>query len=63
MSWGPGFFYYECPRCGKKFKYAQDLMADFGDAFGRCPDCAAMGTYVYDGPRRKDDADYPEVED
>ena len=63
MSWGPGFFYYRCPSCGKQFKYAQDMMLEFGEDFGKCPDCGAMGAYVYDGPRRKDDMDFPEVEE
>ncbi len=54
--------YYHCPRCGKKFEYALDLMVEFGDDFGKCPDCGEMGVYEYDGPRRKDDKDYFEVE-
>lgn len=63
MSWRPGFFYYQCPDCGKKFKYAQDLIPEFGDAFGKCPDCGTMGTYVKDGSRGTDDAEYYEVEE
>ena len=31
MSWGSGFFYYHCPDCGKKFKYAVEDIPDFGD--------------------------------
>lgn len=54
--------YYNCPVCGKKFKYALDLMSEFGEEFGKCPVCGTMGTYEYDGPRRKDDKDYFEVE-
>ena len=63
MSWGPCFMYYRCPDCGKKFKYAVDMIPVFGDAFGRCPDCGAMGTFLMDGARTPDDADYFEVED
>ena len=63
MSWGPGFFYYVCPSCGKKFKYAQDMISEFGNDFGKCPVCGVMGTYVKDGPRGKDDMEYDEVED
>ena len=63
MSWGPGFFYYRCPSCGKKFMYAQDLMVEFGADYGKCPFCGTMGEYVKDGPRGLDDADYFEVEE
>lgn len=62
MSWGVGLMYYHCPQCGKTFKYALDLMVEFGDDFGKCPVCGCMGTYEYDDPRRKDDNDYFEVE-
>ena len=55
--------YYRCPDCGKKFKYAVDMIPVFGDAFGSCPDCGAMGTFLMDGARTPDDADYFEVED
>ena len=63
MSWGPNFMYYHCPDCGKKFKYAQDYIPVFGDAFGRCPDCGAMGVFEKDGARTVDDLDYYEVEE
>lgn len=62
MTWGVSLMYYKCPFCGKKFKYALDLLSEFGDDFGKCPECGHMGSYEYDGPRRKDDADYFEVE-
>ena len=55
--------YYVCPDCGKKFKYALDMIPEFGDAFGRCPVCKTQGTYLFDGARPKDDADYEEVEE
>ena len=62
MSWGSGFFYYHCPDCGKKFKYAVEDIPDFGDSFGTCPDCGKMGEYEQDGPRIPQDLDYFEVE-
>ena len=54
--------YYHCPACGKKFKYALDLMAEFGGDFGRCPACGVEGVYEKDGARTLDDLDYEEVE-
>lgn len=62
MSWGSGFFYYHCPDCGKKFKYAVEDIPDFGDRFGSCPDCGTAGVYEQDGPRIPQDLDYFEVE-
>lgn len=63
MSWGPCFLYYHCPQCGRKFKYATDLIAEFGEDFGKCPACGAMGTFEKEGARTVDDLDYEEVED
>ena len=62
MTWGPSCMYYHCPECGLKFKYALDLMVEFGDEFGNCPDCGAPGVSEKDGARTLDDADYTEVE-
>jgi hypothetical protein len=62
MTWGTLFFYYECPACGQKFKYDFSRNDEFGVDFGACPACGVPGTYVDDGPRRSDDADYPEVD-
>ncbi|MBQ8563813.1 MAG: excinuclease ATPase subunit [Firmicutes bacterium] len=62
MTWGVSFMYYHCPDCEMKFKYALDLLQEFEESFGKCPFCGIMGEYEYDGPRRKDDADYLEVE-
>ncbi|MCI6019901.1 MAG: excinuclease ATPase subunit [Clostridiales bacterium] len=62
MTWGALYFYYKCPACGKQFKYAIDLMAEFGDDFGKCPYCETMGTYVKEGARTPDDLEYEEVE-
>ena len=62
MSWGPCFPYYRCPQCSKKFKYATDLIPVFGDDFGKCPVCSAMGILEKEGARTPDDLDYTEVE-
>lgn len=55
--------YYHCPQCGLKYKYPLDLIAAFGEKFGQCPVCSSEGIYECDGPRKKDDADYFEVEE
>ena len=62
MTWGACYMYYHCPECGKKFKYAVDMIPDFGDDFGHCPECGAMGVFEKDGARTPDDMDYEEVE-
>ncbi|BDF71969.1 hypothetical protein CE91St41_29500 [Oscillospiraceae bacterium] len=62
MSWGACYMYYRCPACGKRFKYATDLIPVFGPDFGRCPDCGGAGDYEKDGARTPDDALYEEVE-
>lgn len=62
MSWGPCFMYYHCQVCGKKFKYAADMIPVFGEKFGACPYCGGNGVFEKDGARTLDDADYPEVE-
>ncbi len=63
MSWGVNLMYYHCPSCGKKFKYAEDLIAYFGDQFGHCPVCDTMGEFEKNGARTLDDFDYEEIED
>ena len=63
MTWGPAFFYYQCPKCGKKFKYAEDLIPVFGEDFGLCPKCGTPGKYEQDGARIPEDNLYFEVED
>jgi len=62
MTWGALYFYYKCPDCGKQFKYAIDLMSEFGDDFGKCPVCETPGTYIKEGARTPDDLEYEEVE-
>ena len=43
---------FYCTECGNEFpKWA-----------GKCPACGAMGTYVKEGARTKDDLLYEEVE-
>ena len=43
MTWGDYFFFYECPECGKKYRYPIDLMSD--PDYGACPDCHGMGKF------------------
>lgn len=62
MTWGPCMMYYHCDKCGLKFSYATDVMAEFGEDFGKCPRCKAEGVFEEDGARKLDDADYLEVE-
>ena len=57
MSWGPCFMYYHCQACGKKFKYAADMIPVFGEKFGACPYCGGNGVFEKDGARTLDDAD------
>ena len=63
MSWGPCFFYYHCPACGHRFKYATDLIAELGPRFGLCPRCGQAGVLEKEGARTPDDLDYEEIED
>ena len=63
MSWGVNLMYYRCPNCSKKFKYAEDLIAYFGNRFGLCPSCGAVGEFEKSGARTLDDFEYEEVEE
>ncbi len=63
MTWGPCFMYYHCPQCGKKFKYDVSMIPDFGDDFGKCPDCKVDGKYEFDGARVPNDCEYPEIDE
>ena len=54
--------YYRCPDCGKKFKYATDMIPVFGDRFGCCPDCAVPGVLEQEGARTVDDLQYEEID-
>lgn len=62
MTWGPYFMYYICPKCGKKFKYALDMLACEADTFGKCPQCGMAGVFEQDGARIQRDNLYEEVE-
>ena len=63
MSWGPCFFYYHCPSCGRRFKYSTDLIPDFGARFGLCPKCGVEGVLEKEGARTPDDLEYEEIEE
>ncbi len=62
MSWGPCYMYYRCPVCGKLFRHATDLIPVLGEAFGRCPVCAAAAELVREGPCSAEDAEYEEID-
>ena len=53
MTWGALYMYYHCPKCGMKFEYALDVMTEFGDEFGFCPECHVMGVYEKEGAKHK----------
>ena len=53
MTWGALYMYYHCPKCGMIFEYALDVMTEFGDEFGFCPECR-RGSTVCTLDRRKD---------
>lgn len=54
--------YYHCPDCGRRFKYAVDLIPEMGGRFGCCPVCGSAGVFEKDGARTPDDLEYEEVE-
>lgn len=62
MTWGAFYMYYQCPDCGKKFRYALDLLNEMGDRYGRCPVCGTEGTFIKEGPVSRDSTEYEEVE-
>ena len=55
--------YYCCPECGRKFKYATDLIPVVGEKFGCCPACGAAGVFEKEGARTADDLEYEEVDE
>lgn len=62
MTWGAQYMYYDCENCGEKFKYAIDLIPEFGDDFGKCPCCGKPGKLVGEGPVLAKYNAYKEVE-
>lgn len=62
MSWGPCYLYYTCAACGKQYKYSIDMIAEFGDDFGKCPKCGLIGTPEKEGAVVSDDLNYVEVD-
>lgn len=61
MSWGASYFYYECDKCGKLFKYSVDLIPEFKEEFGNCPICNEKGKFLKDGAITSDDLSYEEI--
>ncbi len=55
--------YYCCPECGRKFKYATDLIPVVGEKFGCSPACGTAGVFEKEGARTADDLDYEEVDE
>lgn len=41
MTWGAYFMFYQCPECGKKYRWSLEDISD--PAFGQCPACHVMG--------------------
>jgi len=62
MTWGALFMCYECPKCGKKFRYDLGMMAEDGPDFGTCPNCGTAGKYIKEGPVSKEIMEYEEAE-
>lgn len=44
MTWGPYFFFYDCPRCGKHYRWLLDDMNE--PEFGECSHCHIQGELV-----------------
>ncbi len=62
MTWGAQYMCYVCNKCGKKYRYATDLIADFGADFGMCPDCGSDGKLTLEGPVSPEVVEYEEVD-
>ena len=44
MTWGTYFMFYECPKCGRKYRWE---LVDLSDPqFGCCPGCGVVVTEV-----------------
>lgn len=61
MTWGSLYFYYECENCKKKYKYSFNELSEYGEDFGKCPDCKTEGKLIKDGAITKDDLEYQEI--
>ena len=44
MTWGTYYFFYQCPLCGKKYRWCTEELSD--PEFGECPACHVQGTFV-----------------
>lgn len=44
MSWGAYYFFYDCPQCGKKYRWLVEDMTD--PKFAQCPACHVEGKLV-----------------
>ena len=53
---------YVCNSCGKKYRYAIDLIGEYGEDFGKCPDCGSDGKLAWEGPVSTETAQYEDVE-
>ena len=60
MTWGPYWMYYQCKKCGKKYRYELDIMSD-DDTFGKCPACGGDGALKAETKDFPSDADDYEV--
>lgn len=44
MTWGSYWMFFNCPKCGKKYRWALEELPD--PLFGKCPDCRIDGKLV-----------------
>lgn len=44
MTWGAYFFFYDCPKCGKKYRWGTEDISNTD--FSKCPECGEAGTLV-----------------
>lgn len=55
MTWGPYYFFYVCPDCGKKYRWLTEDMSD--ERFSDCPACGVPGRLVGETKDINQDAD------
>ena len=53
---------YTCKKCGKKYRYAIDLIGDYGPDYGKCPVCGSDGNLDAEGPVGDATRPYEDVE-